>query len=73
MVPMILLFLRSLLIFYPQKTFPISSLTSNPQILDFAGRLHSQAMQMEQAKENERHFDYKPISVPKNLRHIFGN
>lgn len=55
------------------KSFPISSLTPNPQILEFAGRLYSQAMQMEQANENERHFDYKPISVPQNLRHIFGN
>ncbi|MEI7457226.1 MAG: hypothetical protein WCK93_10940 [Nitrosomonadales bacterium] len=55
------------------KSFPISSLTSNPQILEFADRLYSQAMKMEQANENGRHFDYKPILVPQNLRHIFGD
>ena len=54
------------------KSSPISSLTSDPQILEFAGKLHFQAMQMEQARENGRHFDYKPIPVPQNLSHIFG-
>lgn len=57
---------------YHGKSSPISSLTSDPQILEFAGRLHFQAMQMEQARANERHFDYKEIPVPLNLRHIFG-
>lgn len=55
------------------KSSLISSLTSDPQILEFADRLYSQAMKMDLANENGRHFDYKPISVPKNLRHIFGH
>ncbi len=55
------------------KSSLISSLTSDPHILEFADKLYSQAMEMELANESGRHFDYKPIFVPQNLRHIFGN
>lgn len=55
------------------KSSLISSLTSDPHILEFADKLYSQAMEMEHANKNGHHFDYKSIPVPKNLRHIFGN
>lgn len=58
---------------YHGESLPISSLTSDNRILEFAGRLHRQAKQMEQAREDERHFDYKPIVTPQNLRHTFGS
>lgn len=54
------------------KAFPLSSLTSDPRILSLAERLHEQGSWMADAHQNSIEFEYRPIRVHKDLRHVFG-
>lgn len=57
---------------YQGEAFPLSSLTSDPRILDLAERLHEQGCRMSNAHLNGVKFVYRPIRIPSDLRHILG-
>lgn len=54
------------------KVFPVSTLTSNWQILELAERLKRQAEKMADAHIKGKNFRYVPINIPSNLVRIFG-
>jgi hypothetical protein len=55
------------------KSFPVSTLTKNKHVISLAAELHQQAMQMDQAQQADKHFCYRPITIPPQYKHIFGN
>lgn len=57
---------------YTGKVFPLSTLTSNQQIIELAGCLKRQAEKIADAHTIGKNFRYVPINIPANLVHIFG-
>lgn len=52
---------------------PTSTLSTDPQLLKVAAKLHQQAKEMDQAQRDGLHFAYRPIRIPQRLHNIFGS
>jgi len=53
------------------QSTPITTLTNDALILSLANRLAQQCREMDQAHLADRHFDYRPIPIPKKFQRIF--
>lgn len=58
---------------FRDSVFELTTLTSDPLILNIAGRLQRQWRRLDKAHQRGVVICYKPIHIPKILQHIFDN